>query len=93
MTKLRDDSDNSNMSVARCAILKVRVHAAMRLVHLSQESDQKSQDEIFVLLYERFSCEYLPPIQVLDLLSRLVLETSYYTNKQFKALKSLNAYN
>ena len=31
----------------------------------------------------------MPPIEVSDLLSYLVLETSYYTNKQFKAFKSL----
>ena len=42
---------------------------------------------------EQFSSECLPPIKVLDLLSYLVLETSYYTNKQFKAFKSLEAYN
>ena len=42
---------------------------------------------------EQFSSECLPPIEVSDLLSYLVLETSYYTNKQFKAFKSLEAYN
>ena len=42
---------------------------------------------------EQFSSECLPPIEVSDLLSYLVLEKSYYTNKQFKAFKSLEAYN
>ena len=42
---------------------------------------------------EQFSSECLPPIEVSDLLSYLVLETSYYTNQQFKAFKSLEAYN
>ena len=42
---------------------------------------------------EQFSSECLPPIEVSDLLSYRVLETSYYTNKQFKAFKSLKAYN
>ena len=42
---------------------------------------------------EQFSSECLPPIEVSDLISYLVLETSYYTNKQFKAFKSLDAYN
>ena len=36
---------------------------------------------------EQFHSECLPPIEVSDLLSYLVLETSYYTNKQFKAFK------
>ena len=31
--------------------------------------------------------ECLPPIEASDLLSYLVLDTSYYTNKQFKAYK------
>ena len=42
---------------------------------------------------EQFNSECLLPITVSDLLSYLVLETSYYTKKQFKAFKSLNAYN
>ena len=42
---------------------------------------------------EQLSPEYLPPIEVSDLLSYLVLETSHYMNKQFKAFKSLKAYN
>ena len=37
--------------------------------------------------------ECLPPIEASDLLSYLVLDTSYYTTKQFKAFKSLQAYN
>ena len=37
--------------------------------------------------------ECLPPIEASDLLSYLALDTSYYTNKQFKAFKSLQAYN
>ena len=35
----------------------------------------------------------LPPIDSTDLLSYLVLQTSYITAKQFKAHKSLEAYN
>lgn len=42
---------------------------------------------------EQLSPECLPPIAVSDLLLYLVLETSYYTNKQFKAFKSLQAHN
>ena len=42
---------------------------------------------------EQFSPECLPPIEATDLLSYLVLETSYYTKQQFKAYKSLEAYN
>ena len=37
--------------------------------------------------------ECLPPIEASDLLSYFVLDTSYYTNKQFKAFRSLQAYN
>lgn len=42
---------------------------------------------------DQFSSECLPPIEVSDLLTYLVLETSYYTNQQFKAYKSLEAFN
>ena len=42
---------------------------------------------------EHLSPECLSPIEVSDLLSYLVLETSHYTSKQFKAFKSLQAYN
>jgi len=42
---------------------------------------------------EQFSPECLPPVEVSVLLSYLVLDTSFYTNKQFKAFKSLEAFN
>ena len=42
---------------------------------------------------QQFDTECLPPIEVMDLLSYLVLETSFYTKEQFKAYKSLEAYN
>ena len=41
---------------------------------------------------EQFYLECLLPIEVSDLLSYLVLETSYHTNKQFKAFKNVEAY-
>ena len=42
---------------------------------------------------EHFSSGFLPPVEATDLLSYLVLETSFYTKQQFKAYKSLEAYN
>ncbi|PFX12745.1 hypothetical protein AWC38_SpisGene23247 [Stylophora pistillata] len=45
------------------------------------------------ILSEQFSSECLPPMEVSDLLFYLVLETSYYANKQSKAFKSLEACN
>ena len=42
---------------------------------------------------QQFGMECLPPIEAMDLLSYLVLETSFYTKEQFKAYKSLEAYN
>ena len=42
---------------------------------------------------DQFSPECLPPVEVSDLLTYLVLETSYHTNQQFKAFKSLEAFN
>ena len=42
---------------------------------------------------QQFDTECLPSIEAMDLLSYLVLETSFYTKEQFKAYKSLEAYN
>lgn len=42
---------------------------------------------------EKFRPKCLPPVEGSDLLSYLVLETSFYTKKQFKAFKSLEAFN
>eukprot|EP00794_Sanderia_malayensis_P014628 gene14628-16147_t len=41
----------------------------------------------------KFSSECLPPIESMDLLSYLVLDTSFCTNALFKAFRSLQAYN
>ena len=42
---------------------------------------------------DQFTPECFPPVEVSDLLSYLVLETSYYTNQRFKASRSLEAFN
>ena len=47
----------------------------------------------FLILYQNYDAECLPPIESIDLVLYLVLETSYYTKEQFKAFKSLQAYN
>ena len=44
------------------------------------------------LVGEKLDPDCLPPIESTDLLSFLVLETSFYTLKQFKAYKSLDSY-
>ena len=45
------------------------------------------------LWHAKLDPDCLPPIEATDLLSYLVLNTSYYTAQQFKAFKSLEAYN
>ncbi|XP_068673794.1 uncharacterized protein [Montipora foliosa] len=47
----------------------------------------------FIIPYEEFNPECLPPIEQSDLFGYLVLQTSYYTNDQFKNYRSLEAYN
>ena len=47
----------------------------------------------FLISGKNYDVECLPPIESIDLVSYLVLETSYYTKEQFKAFKSLQAYN
>ena len=47
----------------------------------------------FIFPCEEFNPECLPPIEQSDLFGYLVLQTSYYTNDQFKNYRSLEAYN
>ena len=47
----------------------------------------------FLISGKNYDVECLPPIESIDLVSYLVLETSYYTKEEFKAFKSLQAYN
>lgn len=42
---------------------------------------------------EQFSADILPPIEATDIVSYLIFETSFYTKEQFKAYKSLEAFN
>ena len=42
---------------------------------------------------KNFQPDCLPPVESTNLLFYLVLETSYYTKQQFKAFRSLQAYN
>ena len=47
----------------------------------------------FVIPWQKYSPECLPPVEACDILSYLILETSFYTKEQFKNFKSLLAYN
>ena len=64
---------------------------------LKSATRTKSQPLGFIPCYLRagkhFEPDCLPPMEATDILSYLVLETSYYTQKQFKAFRSLEAYN
>ena len=51
------------------------------------------QIDPLLLPANKLSEECLPPVECIDLLSDLVLDTSFYTNAQFKAFRSLQAYN
>ena len=42
---------------------------------------------------KNFEPDCLPPVESTDLLFYFVLKTSYYTKQQFKAFRSLQAYN
>ena len=45
------------------------------------------------LIGAKLDPQCLPPMEATDLLCFLVIDTSYYTKKQFKAFNSLEAYN
>ena len=47
----------------------------------------------FIIPESNLDPECLPPVESIDLVSYLVCETSYYTQEQFKAFRSLQAYN
>ena len=47
----------------------------------------------FLISCQKYYAECLPPTESIDLVSYLVLETSHYNKEQFKAFKSLQAYN
>lgn len=47
----------------------------------------------FLISCKNYDAECLPPTESIDLVSYLVLETSYYTKEQFNAFKSPQAYN
>ncbi|CAH1277591.1 Hypp9707 [Branchiostoma lanceolatum] len=47
----------------------------------------------FLIQDEQLDADRLPPMESLDLVSYLVLETSFYSQERFKAYKSLEAYN
>ncbi|KAI8519156.1 hypothetical protein Bbelb_024130 [Branchiostoma belcheri] len=47
----------------------------------------------FLLSFDQFDPDRLPPVESIDLASYLVLDTSFYTQERFKAFKSLEAYN
>lgn len=51
------------------------------------------QTHLLLIPAKKLSEECLPPVECTDLLSYLVLDTSFYTNAQFKVFRSLQAYN
>ena len=64
---------------------------------LKSATGTKSQPLGLIPCYLRagkhFEPDCLPPMEATDILSYLVLETSYYTQNQFKVFRSLEAYN
>ena len=47
----------------------------------------------FLTSYQNYDAECLLPTESIDLVSCLVLETSYYSKEQFKTFKRFQAYN
>ena len=63
---------------------------------VKQDIWRRFQQLVSILLLipqEKLDPECLPPVPASDLLSYLVLETSYYTNAQFRPFRSLQACN
>ena len=75
---------------------KLSAHA----IKLTGEARQRYLDKISIIsAYDPFlgapkeAASVVPPVDALDLVSYLVLETSFYTKEQFKARKGLEAHN
>ena len=80
------------------------VEASVPLSDYAKKMDQRVKKRyedkiaaigIYPVLLEgkHFEPDCLPSMEATDILSYLVLETSYYTQNQFKAFRSLEAYN
>ena len=54
---------------------------------------KKHYSEKILIPEKMYDPEYSPPVESMDLLSFLVLEMSCYSKEQFKAFRSLQAYN
>ena len=65
------------------------------MVKTSNDTSESAVVGVYLatILSKKFCSQCFLVIDVSYLLSYLVLETSYYTNKQFTALESLDAYN
>ena len=85
---LQDESSQTRIPISECA-KKLTGNVKQRYV------DKISNIGIDPVLIskKKYNPECLPPVEAADLLSYLVLDTSFYTNKRFKAFRSLQAYN
>ena len=68
--------------------------------NLSEDAKRRYKDKIKIIYdLDPFAnglgepIDAVPPVEASDLVSYLVLQTSFVTSKQFKAHKSLDAYN
>ena len=65
--------------------VKVREHYLKKISTIAIDS--------ILIVGKRFEPDCLPLVESTDLLCYLVLETNFYIKKQFKAFRSLEAYN
>lgn len=89
--RIRDDINKLSSTIPVLSEYAKKLEAHVKRRYLQKISVIGVDPSIMPI--EQFDPECLPPIEVSDLLGYLVLETSYYTKQQFKAYKSLEAFN
>ena len=94
-------------TVQRRQVQQIRHLAILQMQHLSSyaatlglEAIKRYKEKIAVIGgLDPFSAalgkpvDHVPPLEASDIVSYLILQTSFITSKQFKARKSLEAYN
>ena len=89
--KSDQDSDRTNASIPVLSEYAKSLESQVKTRYI-QKISVLGVDLVSIPV-EQFDPECLPPIEATDLLGYLVLETSYYMKQQFKAYKSLEAFN
>ena len=86
-------NNESNASISSIPLSDYAKNLESRVKRRYQEKISSIGIDPVLVDGKHFEPDCLPPVESTDLLFYLVLETSFYTKQQFKAFRSLEAYN